>query len=120
MSFTHSQTLPAISYNPYPLGAYLPTGSEPMNLHFTPSSNLASFGAPLGASLGQNGAISPHGYACPSKPPRAAFSHSASVGRRAPRQVQNAVASSQLTFATGSWARCGSAYSSPDGALPAF
>src|SRR5207302_6742770 len=42
----------------------------------------------------------PHGYRRPSVL-RAAFSHSASVGRRLPAQVQYALASCQLTCTTG-------------------
>ena len=33
-------------------------------------------------ALVEVGGLLPHGYSCPVKPPRAAFSHSASVGRR--------------------------------------
>ena len=43
---------------------------------------------------------SPQGYSRPSVP-RAAFSHSASVGRRPPAKRQKACASAQVTFATG-------------------
>src|SRR5262249_25756618 len=47
---------------------------------------------------------SPQGYIFCSRPPRAAYSHSASVGRRLPAQRQYSVASFQETCVTGySW-----------------
>ena len=44
----------------------------------------------------------PHGNRRPSSP-RAAFSHSASVGNRLPAHAQYAAASCQLTCVTGCW-----------------
>ena len=44
---------------------------------------------------------SPHGNAVPARPPRAAHSHSASVGRRVPVQRQYATASCHETCTTG-------------------
>src|SRR5512137_1463223 len=49
---------------------------------------------------------SPHGYFSPSLPPRAAYSHSASVGRRPPAHLQYATASAQVTVWTGSSSPC--------------
>src|SRR6185295_8576809 len=48
-----------------------------------------------------NGAENPVGYKRPAAPPAAANSHSASVGRRPPSQMQNASASYQVTQAMG-------------------
>jgi len=45
--------------------------------------------------------VSPHGYFRFPCPPRAAYSHSASVGSRPPDHSQNAFASSQFTLVTG-------------------
>ena len=44
---------------------------------------------------------SPHTYFLPATPPRAALSHSASVGKRPPAHAQNASASYQLTSTAG-------------------
>ncbi len=46
-------------------------------------------------------ASSPQVYAVPSRPPRAAYSHSASVGRSAPTHAAYAAASSWATWTTG-------------------
>src|SRR5438093_5928650 len=71
----------------------MPTGKSPP-LYGLPE-DLPKFArAEVGSSL-------PQGYLRPSVP-RAAFSHSASVGKRLPAHVQYARASSQDTYATGS------------------
>src|SRR5450755_1778125 len=46
--------------------------------------------------------VLPQGYARSSEPPSAAYSHSASVGKRPPSHAQNANASNQLTQFMGS------------------
>src|SRR5271167_2270053 len=43
------------------------------------------------------GAVDPHGYSRCWLPPAAAYSHSASLGRNPPSQMQNAYASYQVT-----------------------
>src|SRR5437867_10799086 len=89
MSAVHSLTLPAMSINPNPFGAPVPAaaGAEaPLN---TACSGLI---------------LSPHGYISFGRPPRAAYSHSASEGNRPPpppTQRQNACASVQETFTMG-------------------
>ena len=80
-------------YSPNPLGVPRVTGQGPSS---GPRPRLGT----------QSGISSPQGYAWPSRPPRAARSHSASVGSRtaAPgreRQAQYATASCQLTPTTG-------------------
>ena len=49
----------------------------------------------------QDGGSLPHGCMRSGCPPRAAYSHSASEGRRPPAHAQYARASSQETFTTG-------------------
>src|SRR5271154_6080857 len=51
------------------------------------------------------GAVEPHGYTSCSLPPAAGYSHSASLGRKPPSQMQNAYASYQFTQLIGrfSW-----------------
>ena len=80
-------------WSPNPLGAPRVTGHGPSR------GPRPRFGT-------QSGISSPHGYRCPSVPPRAARSHSASVGSltagpRRERQAQNATASCQFTPTTG-------------------
>src|SRR5580692_1192711 len=52
-------------------------------------------------SLPVPGAIAPHGYSRCWLPPAAAYSHSASLGRNPPSQMQNAYASYQFTQLIG-------------------
>src|ERR1035438_1634755 len=47
------------------------------------------------------GGVSPHGYGRCWLPPAAAYSHSASLGRKPPSQMQNAYDSHQLTQLIG-------------------
>src|ERR1700723_140214 len=47
------------------------------------------------------GEAPPHGYSRCSMPPAAAYSHSASLGRKPPSQIQNAYASHQLMQSMG-------------------
>src|SRR5262249_27121966 len=51
------------------------------------------------------GAVIPHGYCRCSLPPAAAYSHSASLGRKPPSQMQNAYASYQFTQLIGRFSR---------------
>src|SRR5580704_15894982 len=48
------------------------------------------------------GSVKPHGYSRCWLPPAAAYSHSASLGRKPPSQMQNAYASNQFTQLIGS------------------
>src|SRR3569833_2659735 len=76
-----------------------------------PQGEALSLYAPTGATPSSQSSLSPvlvrfASHSLPqgnSRPfsPRAAFSHSASVGRRCPRHVQKAFASFQLTPVTG-------------------
>src|SRR5271165_1588731 len=50
------------------------------------------------------GSVAPHGYSRCWLPPAAAYSHSASLGRNPPSQMQNAYASHQFTKFTGRFA----------------
>src|SRR3978361_405507 len=59
---------------------------------------------------------SPQGKRAPASPPRAAYSHSASVGSRVPAQRQYACASSQDTWTTGWFARSPTDEPGPSGA----
>ena len=61
---------------------------------------------------------SPQGYAFPSSPPRAANSHSASVGSRAPAQAQYASASCHETWTTGWSSRSAIDECGPSGCAP--
>src|SRR5271165_3924941 len=54
------------------------------------------------------GSVAPHGYSRCWSPPAAAYSHSASLGRNPPSQMQNAYASYQFTHAMGRFS-CGPA-----------
>src|ERR1700689_3724488 len=49
------------------------------------------------------GAAVPHGYSCCSAPPAPAYSHSASLGRKPPSQMQKAYASNQFSQTMGSF-----------------
>src|SRR5581483_1396202 len=94
----HSCTFSHMSNRPYPLGADVATGSGP------------SFHRAAYAARDANGS-SPHGNSRCSSPPRAANSHSASLGSRTgkPQRRDNhsqyATASNQLTDVTGSVGR---------------
>ena len=100
-SVVHSQTFPAMSNRPKPFGGKLPTGAVPAK----PSASKFRQGKgpcqvfakwrPAGASS------SPHTYSAASSPPRAAHSHSASVGRVLPDQAAKAAASSKAIWTTG-------------------
>src|SRR5689334_18883314 len=104
-SLTHSQTLPAMSWQPYGLTPWgkLPTGSLPLegeevfgSRHDRPlvsPSRWLMFASPSRNSF-------PQGNTRPSVP-RAAFSHSALVGRRRLAQRQKASASRLSTNVTG-------------------
>src|SRR5919112_1790696 len=80
----HSQTLPAMSYSPYPFGGYVPTAVvRPFVLgrslrHGKWPCHVLAMTRPSGMNS------SPHVYRAPTSPPRAAYSHSASLGRRLP------------------------------------
>src|SRR5450830_528741 len=90
-SFTHSQTLPIMSYRPHAL-ACLPAAACVFPPVFMPYHAIAS-SAP---------------YVSPVVPARAAYSHSASVGNRyvtpglwAFKRCRKVVMSSQFTVSTG-------------------
>ena len=97
----HSHTLPVMLCSPNPFGGKASTGAVPAK----PSAHGVAAGkvpwntfimcAPSGSSS------SPHGNTMPRRPPRAANSHSASVGRRVPLHAQNAWASFHDTWTTG-------------------
>src|SRR5882757_8550832 len=100
-SEVHSQTLPIMSCSPYPFGGNAVTGdvrSKPSALEFwtgkLPCQVLAMCWPPGVNSLPQANSLS-------SRPPRAANSHSASVGRSLPAQLAYAAASAQETWTTG-------------------
>ena len=93
-SVVHSQTLPIMSKSPYPLGRYRPTVRCRRSRHHrcsgsgTPRQVLAIHCPP--------GVISsPQAYSAPSRPPRAANSHSASVGTCLPTHCAYASTSAQ-------------------------
>ena len=100
-SLVHSHVFPVISKSPYGLGGKDPTGAVPSN----PSSHVLRNGnSPchqLASSSPPGDRSSPQAYSAPSIPPRAARSHSASVGNSLPAQVAYAVASSKATWTTG-------------------
>src|SRR5262245_3234456 len=62
----------------------------------------------LAFSSSSTAPASPHGYGRFWAPPAAAYSHSASVGKRPPSQAQNAKATNQLKHSIG-WFRLSSA-----------
>src|SRR5215469_5490599 len=100
-SAVHSQTLPIMSYRPYPLAGNAPAGevpSYPSSQAFwtgnSPCQVLAIHSPP-----GLNS--SPQANSAPSSPPRAASSHSASVGTALPAQLAYAATSAQATCTTG-------------------
>ena len=101
-SSVHSHTLPAMSNNPNPFAGKEPTGAvrrypdSPVVRHgkSRPSHVLAMI-TPSGL------ASSPQVNAAPSIPPRAAYSHSASVGSRPPSHSAKADASSWAMWTTG-------------------
>src|SRR5262245_18136146 len=80
---------------------------------YRPKPFARSMGGVSAAS--SQGYSAPQGYRSPSFPPRAAYSHSASVGRRPPDHVQNAAASSQLRLWAGRSFQPGRVYSNPWG-----
>src|SRR6185503_15184516 len=108
----HSQTLPAMSWRPYGLA---PHGCASTG-HVVPCLRPEPTAARLLSSS------SPHGNRRGSVP-RAAFSHSASVGSRPPAQLQTAVASCQSTNVTG-WSsgagQCGGRAAPPSATKPAY
>src|ERR1035437_7336942 len=75
-----------MSYNPNPLGRFCPTSYvlSPLLFECQATSSIGPYRASV-------------------LPARAAYSHSASVGRRPPAHAQYACASSQLTFTIGIW-----------------
>src|ERR1039457_4798486 len=87
----HSHALPHILSAPYGL---LPSGNE-----FTGMRRPGDLGLSLTLASLESG-LSPQGNFGP-EAPRAAFSHSNSVGRRLPAHFANFVASSNVTFTTG-------------------
>ena len=97
----HSHTFPETLCRPYPFGSKAVTGAVPA----WPSSTVLTSGkSPCQTLLicrpsGVNS--SPQGKSACSSPPRAANSHSASVGRRLPAQAANAAASFHDTWTTG-------------------
>src|SRR4051795_7910836 len=111
----HSHTLPATSYRPWPLGGKASTGQVPTY----PSSAVLRVGkrpcqmlhrcAPSGVRS------SPQAYRAWWRPPRAAYSHSASVGSRPPAHAQYAVASRHETWTTGWSPRSSSPVPGPSG-----
>src|SRR4029079_4427387 len=100
-SAVHSQTLPVMSKRPKPFGGKLPTGEVPSK----PSSFVFCHGnSPcqlLAIALPSGKCSSPQAKTAASSPPRAACSHSASVGSSLPAQAAYASASSQATWTTG-------------------
>src|SRR5262245_39895524 len=85
-SIVHSQTLPAMSNSPNPFGGNDPTGdvrSYPSRARFSQGNSpcqVLAIVAPPGANS------SPQTNVFASRPPLAAYSHSASVGRSLPAQ----------------------------------
>src|ERR1017187_9394635 len=93
-SSAHSHTLPAMSATP---SGVVPAGYSPTGVGFlTFISKFARF---------SSGSSFPHGYPRHSDP-RAACSHSPSVGNRPPTQAQYAAASYQHTQVTGRLGCC--------------
>src|SRR5438093_9564278 len=82
-------TLPARSRTPYG-----PTQSG------YAAAGVGAWGPPSLVLQRQGSNVLPQGY-CRASPPRAARSHSASVGSRPPAQAQKARASSQVTLEAG-------------------
>src|SRR5215217_6053632 len=110
----YSQTLPIISTSPNSLGGKVPTGEVPTQ----PSAPSLRYGnrpcqvLAINRPLGM--ASSPHEYT-EVAPPRAAYSHSASVGRRRPAQRAYASASGKATCTTGWSSRSSIPLSEPNG-----
>src|SRR6478752_10455176 len=96
----HSHTLPIMSTSPYPFGGNEPTGEVPGH----PSAPSLRYGnlpcQVLAISWPSGFSSSPHEYV-PVAPARAAYSHSASVGRRRPAHRAYAAASGYATCTTG-------------------
>src|SRR5262249_21517817 len=97
----HSHTLPATSTSPYPLGGKVPTGDVPAPLNRRSRSWGNAPCQVLVMTLPRRRNSSPQAYVVWSSPPRAACSHSASVGNRLSAQSAYACASSQPTWTTG-------------------
>ena len=84
----HSQTFPTTCHSPYPLGSNVRTGAVvryPSSRVFTRGNWPCQMFARHPPS---STSASPHGYFAWSIPPRAAYSHSASVGSRRPAHSQ--------------------------------
>src|SRR5688572_15111415 len=78
----------------------------------------ATFAA--GRAFSNGAGALPHAWISPGRPARAAYSHSASVGRRPPALRQKASASSHVTLTTGKWSsRCQGGCSASAAAAPA-
>src|SRR5690606_35472150 len=111
----HSQTLPTTLYNPYPLGWYAPTGAVPRY----PSSSVLWVGKVpcqlLHRCAPPDMSSSPQGYLFCTRPPRPAYSHSASVGPRSPAHSAYAAASCHETWTTGCFMRPESVLPGPSG-----
>src|ERR1700689_5506888 len=91
-SATHSHTLPTLSKRPKGLlpSTVVATSNVPLRAPPVPSA------PPVMAKRHECESVSPHGKVRPSLP-RAAYSHSASVGRRLPSCLQNPSACSYVT-----------------------
>src|SRR4030095_14977545 len=99
-SEVHSQTLPAMSNSPYPFGGNEPTGEVPSYLS---RSRFCQGNSPcheLTIAFPSGNSSSPHVNVAPSNPPRAARSHSGSVGNSFPAHRTYASASSLATHST--------------------
>src|SRR3954453_4850867 len=100
-SVVHSQTLPMMSCTPYPFGGNAGTGggrSNPSSFRFCRGNSpcqVLAWCLPPGVNS------SPQAYSAPSSPPRAANSHSASVGKSLPAQREYVSASANDTCTTG-------------------
>src|SRR5579871_414850 len=97
----HSQTFPDVLYSPNPFGANAVTGAvetKPSSAVFRTGNSPCQM---LQRCLPRGVSSSPHGNLARSRPPRAARSHSASVGSRLPAQLAYAVASFHDTCTTG-------------------
>ena len=97
----HSHTLPVMLCRPNPLGGNSVTGQVPVPTvgallcrGKTPCQTFIRCSPPGSSSA-------PHGNGFPLNPPRAAYSHSASVGSRSPAQAQYSCASDHDTWTTG-------------------
>src|SRR5262249_30329283 len=95
-------TLPCMSHSPSALGGYEPTFCvRPRTVLVSPSSKLAWL----------EESVSPKEYARPSPPPRQAYSHSASLGRRYFTRTPSSPAARSLSFTMNSFASCHETFS---------